>query len=595
MNTRRIILFGLLFLLLVGIGNFVWNSVQTRSQLALVAGKDAGQQEQGVQRLMGRGVLFDALQGGAPPATRLSAIAALTRMAEGGKNPEAFKEMLQMLKDPDTESAEKKTHPVRDAARDAVASVGAAYPDLLLDAAKDPDANIKAQSRDALKKIGAPLQEQMAARLGDAALRAPLGDILSSIGPQTVPLISPYLAADKLPPADKPDDVAKAKVELIETLGKFKVPEAATPIIPFKDDVDPNVRRSVVTSLSNIADPVGVQVLIEALREQSTDASARAAAAGALGAIATPEANAAMVTALSDYDFSVAQAASAGLARAGDKASGAIAQALAHPDPAVRARAAEATGGMRTTALAVRALSDTNAEVRTRAATALGDILVRANGIRGDLEKLAAATEAEARGAALKSLQTRGALMETLRPGAPPMARANAVAAFTAMSAAETDEAKKKPFDDQAAKLNDPAILAQEKVQPPLADGRNAAALTPLLNLLSDANGTVASTAAQALGRVGQPAVGPLLTRLSSANDTVAYYAAQALTSIGRTAVDALLPLAQMGNPAARWAAITLGEIGDSRAAAALEGLAQSPDADTAYAATTALAKVREG
>ncbi len=594
LNTRRIISIVLILLLVFGIGNFAINAFLTRSQLAMVAGKDAASQEEGIKRLMGRGVLFDALQGGAPPETRLSAIATLARMSEGGKNPDAFKQLLQMLKDPDTESAEKKTHPVRDAAKDAVASVGTSYSDILLDAAKDPDKNIQDQSRAALKKIGAPLQTQMAARLDDGGLRAPLGDILSSIGPDTIPLIAPYLGQEKLAKfQEKPDDLAKAKIQLIEILGKFKVPEAATPIIPFKDDVDPNVRRTVVTSLANIADPVGASVLIEALNNPETDASARAAAAGALGAIATPEADAAMMKALSDLDTSVATAAAAGLHRAGDKAKSSIAQALTNTDPAVRARTAEAAGGMRTPELAVKALKDPDVGVRLEAAAALGDILVRANGIRTDLKALAASTTDEDVEKYYKSLQTRGAVIEMFRPGAPPAAASKVIAMLTAKSAAETEEKKKKPFDDQLKKLTDTTALAKEKSAAPLPDGTTPAALAPLLTALGDSDGNVAATAARSLGRVGSPSVAPLLAKLSGTDDTVAYYASQALALIRRDAVESLMTLAQEGKPGARWAAITLGEIGDPRAAAPLETLSKSADADTAFAASAALAKVR--
>ncbi|MBC8102170.1 MAG: HEAT repeat domain-containing protein, partial [Cytophagales bacterium] len=454
----------------------------------------------GVRNLIARGVLFDALQGGAPPQTRLAAIAALGRISAGGKEPAAFKELLQMLKDPDTESAEKKTHPVRDSAVATVAKVGAAYPDLLVPAANDPDANIKAQSQAALKVIGAPLQTAMAAKLGDSGLRAPLGDILSTIGPQTIPLIAPYLKAPLLK-----DEDSAAKIQLIEVMGKFKTAEAATAILPFAKDTDPNVRRSVVTSLANIGDPAGAPVLIAALKNMGADASARAAAAGALGAIATPEANAAMGTALTDYDLSVASSAGAGLRRAGDAAQTVIAQALLSTNPYVRTRAAEAAGGLSVPALAERALaSDKDPDVRVAAARSVGDVLI-----------------------------------------------------------------------------------AQKNASP--------AALAPLLEALSDPNGSVADAAADQLGRIGLPAVAPLTTRLASGNDTVAYYASQALGGVGKPAVDGLLILAQPGKPAARWAAITLGDIGDARATPQLRALAASPDADTAYAATAALAKVRPG
>lgn len=592
LNTRRIILFGLTALFLFGIGNFAVNAVQTRSQLGMVAAKDAATQEDGVRRLMGRGVLFDALQGGAPPETRLAAIATLSRMADGGKDKAAFNELLQMLKDPDTESAEKKTHPVRDAAKDAVAKVGVAYPDVLLDAAKNPDNNIRDQSRAALKQIGAPLKEKMAERLADGGLRAPIGDILSSIGPETIPLISPYLGPAELDKfKDKPDDLTKAKLELIEIMGKFKVPEAATPILPFQKDEDPNVRRAVITSLANIGDPVGAPVLIAALTDQNTDASARAAAAGALGAIATPEANTAMLKALSDYDTSVATQAAAGLRRASDKATTYIAQALGSTDPAIRARAAEASGGLRTSALATRALSDPDANVRAAAAASLGDVLTRANGIRADLNALATATDDNAREKAYKSLQTRGAVLEVLRPGAPPQARASLEAYLKAKSEAEKDEKNRKPFDDVVKKLSDSA--SAEATAAPLADGTTPTAFAPLLAALRDTDGTVAQAASDSLARIGQPAVPSLTALLGAPDETVAYRASQTLIGISRPAVDNLLAVAQSGGSGARWAAITLGEIGDSRATSALETLSHSTDPDTASAAGAALAKVR--
>jgi HEAT repeat protein len=600
LNTRRIILFAVAALLVFGIGNFAFNAIQTRSQLAQVAAKDPQTQQAGVERLMGRGVLFDALQGGAPPETRLNAINTLARMAEGGKNEAAFKELLQMLKDPDTESAEKKTHPVRDAAKDAVAKVGAGYPDTLLDAAKNPDNNIRDQSRNALKQIGAPLKEKIAERLSDSGLRAPMGDILSSIGPDTIPLIAPYLGQAELDKyKEKPDDLAKAKIELIEMLGKFKVPQAATPIIPFQNDENPNVRRAVITSLANIADPVGAPVLISALTNPETDASARAAAAGALGAIATPEANEAMRAALSDYDTSVAIQAAAGLRRASDKAIASVAQALSDPNPAVRARAAEAAGGMRTANLAVRALSDSDPQVRAVATASLGDVLYRANGIRTDIRALAQAVDVEASEKAYKSLQTKGAVLELFRPGANPAddsgpkARQNMISYLENKIKNESDEKKRKPFEDALAKYNDPALLAGESKAVPLADGTTPAALAPLFTALRDSEGIVGQNALEALGRIGEPAIPGLVALLGGSDETVAYRASQALARIQRPAVDSLLATAQSGQAGARWAAITLGEIGDNRAVPALETLSKSSDPDTAYAAGAALAKVK--
>jgi HEAT repeat protein len=589
-NPRRIVLILLALSVVYGIGSFVWNRVQTSSQLALVGGKEATQQEQGVKSLMDRGVLFDALQGGAPKDTRLTAVATLQKLAESGKNPAAFKELLQMLKDPDTESVETKTHPVRDAAKEAITKVGAQYIDLIFAAAKDPDGNIKDQTRNALKAIGRPLKDEMAKRLGDPDLRSAMGDMLASIGPDTIPLIVPYLQQDALSKFTKPDDLAKAKIQLLDILGKFSVPEAATPALPFIRDADPNVRRAAVTSLANISAPEGAPALIAALSDPNADPAARTAAAVALGGIATPEANTTLTKALGDFDLTVATAATAGLRRAAEKASANVAQALKSPDEAIRARAAEAAGGMRSPTLAASAIADPSAAVRSIAINSLSDILAKATVIRSDIAVLATATDKTEQEKAFDSLQTRGALLDTL---SNPAAQTNALAVISARSAAAKDDDARKPFAVLTKKLTDPATRIAQSALPPLADPSAPNALAPLLKALGDTEGAVAENAVTALGRVGAPAVAPLVSLLGGANDTVAYYASQALSAIQRPAVDALVAVAVPANPAARWAAITLGEIGDARARPALEALAKSPDADTAYAATAALARVK--
>ena len=507
MTPRKYIGWGLLGLFVLGVGNFAVGNLQTRGSLGKVA-VGGTQADTGVRELMARNVLFDALQGGAAPKTRLYAVASLTQAAQDGKHPDAFKQLLQMLKDPDTETIQQKTHPVRDAVTAAVASVGTLYPDLLLDAAKDPDGAIRDQSRSALKTIGVKMQTQMAARLGDAALRSPLGDILSGIGASTVGLVAPYLSPaelDKL--KDKPDDLTAAKLQLIEIMGKYKVTEAANAVLPFEKDPEPNVRRGVITALANIADPVGEPVLRAALVDPETDASSRAAAAATLGAFGTAQANDAMVTALSDFDLAVADAAAAGLTRAAGTnevtARIAIARALQSPDAAVRARAVSATAGMTATDIAAKAITDPDASVRATAASALGTILSKRN----------------------------------------------------------------------AAPL-------------PIAE------IAPLVTALRDSDGSVADAAQRSLVTLGASSVPAVAALLSDPQETTAYYAVRTLSAIGAPSLPTLLQTAQSGHPGARWAAVTLGEIGDVSARSVLETLKTTPDTATANAASDALAKI---
>jgi HEAT repeat protein len=499
MKTRTGILIGLGIVAVLGTGNFVFNSIRTNADLRRIAGSSLAERQAGVQSLIGRNVLFDALQGGAPQTTRMNAIAALKELAKSGANPAAFKELILLLKDPDTESADSKTHPVRDAARGALIEIGSSYPELILAAAKDPDTNIRLQSIEALKKIGAPLQSALAAKMGDAAVRVPFGEVLAIIGPTSIPLITPWLAPDKL----KDSDVL-SKLALIEALGRHKVAEAAQPILRFDNDPDPNVRRAVVTALANIGDPAGAQVLVRSATSPESDASARAAAAGALGGIATPAACDALVSLLQDSDTFVAAAATAGLRRAADRAEIQIGKAAISSDPAVRARAADASGGLQSPRITLALLRDPDANVRAKAAASLADNISR-----------------------------------------------------------QTSKA-------------------------------STAELTALAAALADPDGTVAAEASSGLARCGSKAI-PVLAAALDGNDTAAYQAVRALGTIGTPALDILIKVASASNSRSRWAAVALGEIGNPVAADVLRKLQASPDADTAYVAKAALAKLATG
>ncbi|MFM7323238.1 MAG: HEAT repeat domain-containing protein, partial [Armatimonadota bacterium] len=317
---------------------FAVEGARTASSLRQIRGVDAGTRTAAVRALMDRGVLFDALQGGAPPTIRLAAIATLKAMASSGAEPKAFDELVLMLKDPDTEATDSRTHPVRDAARTAISEVGGRYPARIVDAAKHPDTNIRTHVREAMKKLVVPLRTEMASRLGDKDLRQPMGELLAMAGNESVPLILPWLSPEKLK-TNGDADVTPAKVALVEALGRFKSPVAARAILSFLDDPDPNVRRTAVAALSNIADLGTAPRLIAAARSSATDGPARASAATALGAIATDTTAAALADLLRDSDTFVASSAAAAMRRAGAVAAPWIRIALTDPDPSVRRRA----------------------------------------------------------------------------------------------------------------------------------------------------------------------------------------------------------------------------------------------------------------
>jgi len=367
--------------LVVGGVRFSVEGARTGASLGELRSGSAAERVVAVQSLIARGVLFDALQGGAPPAIRLSAIATLKEMAAKGNAPQAFDELVLLLKDPDTEAADSRTHPVRDAARAAIAEVGAGYPKQIVDAAKNPDTNIRTQVREALKPLAGALKTEMAARLGDKDLRQPMGELLALSGQDSVALVLPWLSPEKLG-GNGDADVVPAKIALAEALGRFKSPVAAKALLPFLDDSDPNVRRTAVAALSNIADPSTTAPLIAAARSRSTDGPARAAAAAALGAIATRETAAALSELLRDPDTFVAAAAATGMRRAGSVCQGEIVRALSDPDPTVRRLAADAAGGLADPAPAIDALGDGDAAVRATAARSIGDIAVAFPSVR---------------------------------------------------------------------------------------------------------------------------------------------------------------------------------------------------------------------
>ena len=195
------------------------------------------------------------------------------------------------------------------------------------------------------------------------------------------------------------------------------------------------------------------------------------------------------------------------------------------------------------------------------------------------------ATSDKSREAAVTVLTRFGAESEVNGVGIAPGARVSLIAYLTSMRDAEKDDKKKAPWDTRIAKLTG---------APPLSALAQPTEFAPLIAALSDREGA-AEAAATALGRLGPIAVEALKVKLGAGDDTLAYYASKALSTIGHDAVDGLLPLATEGNPAARWAAITLGEIRDPKAAGALEALTKSGDADTAFIAQAALSKVKPG
>lgn len=153
--------------------------------------------------------------------------------------------------------------------------------------------------------------------------------------------------------------------------------------------------------------------------------------------------------------------------------------------------------------------------------------------------------------------------------------------------------------------IGNPAALAAMKpaltdkdyqVRMAAAQGLGASA-TPqsapiLVAMLGDSNGFVAGTASNSLVVIGDPAIDPLIAALGQKGQTAPFYASQALVRMGDPAVPALIRAAQTGAPAQKtWSAVALGQIHSPEARPVLSQLTSSADPSTRWAAQQALSQ----
>ena len=120
-------------------------------------------------------------------------------------------------------------------------------------------------------------------------------------------------------------------------------------------------------------------------------------------------------------------------------------------------------------------------------------------------------------------------------------------------------------------------------------------AITPLTNLLFDADIGIRKESVRALGKIRDTkAISALAQTLC--NDTskdIKYYASEALAKIGFPAVNTLFQVIQDKNPTVRRLAVgALGEIGDQRALQPLTRVLQDTDIDVRIRAHDAIEKI---
>ncbi len=241
---------------------------------------------------------------------------------------------------------------------------------LLQRALPDADPNVL---RDALAMRNASVADQIVPKVvegmkANAAARGPGGDVLGALASrreECVKALLPLLA-------DADDGVCSGAAE---ALGKVGSPTPVPQLIDAMHKRSAQVRRVAIGAIALIAHPSGEAALTEAINNKDDDNEARAQAAVGLGRIGTPTAIATLVKALSDDDLKVQVAAVDGLAHAGQPAIPALTRAIGDPAARTRIRAIEALGAIATpsvNAALLPALRDPAVEVRTEAARALG-------------------------------------------------------------------------------------------------------------------------------------------------------------------------------------------------------------------------------
>ncbi|HZT40625.1 MAG TPA: HEAT repeat domain-containing protein [Chthonomonadaceae bacterium] len=313
----------------------------------------------------------------------------------------------------------------------------------------------------------------------------------------------------------------------------------------------------------NGADKESVPLLLAQLKD--SDEGVRAGAADALGKIGDPSAIPALVQEMHQDTAQLRRIAIGAIALIADKSGeAALTEAIDNPndDNAARAQAAAGLGKIGTPsaiATLIKALGDDDLNLRSAVVAALA----RAGRSTPD---------------APVNTRVLASLTEALH-NASANVRLGAAQALQSIAAPEADRAL-------AAILTNPSYDARERAAAATALGfpGNKAGVSPLIAALHDTSDDVASTAEQALAKIGPDATQTLLALIQKGG-TDAYYASEALGHQS-DALPSLQKAAQSPNPVEqRWVAVALGDMGVSGARQTLEQLAKSSDPDVAYVA----------
>ncbi len=211
------------------------------------------------------------------------------------------------------------------------------------------------------------IPEIVAKMVTDTAARSPGGDVLSSYTDQSAQCVQALT-----PLLNNSDDTVKEGAA--DALGKVGSKMAIPYLMPLlKENAD--VRKAAIAGIALIANKSGEAPLIEAMNDPTVDHDVREQAAVGLGKIGTPEAIAALVKALRDYDLKIQESATDALAVAGKPAIPTLLGLLKSPDTNLQYRSAQALARIalpEANAGLIAAMKDKDHRVAIQACIALG-------------------------------------------------------------------------------------------------------------------------------------------------------------------------------------------------------------------------------
>lgn len=405
----------------------------------------------------------------------------------------------------------------------------------LIAAAQSKDAMLKATAINALGQIGDPAAAESlfsAARDEDSGVRDAALDSLALLG----------ISVERLR-LDAASANPQARLAAVGTLSRLADRKAVPVIVALMKDTEWRVRAESARALGEFADKQAIDSLITALNDLSIEV--RIQSALALGRIKDSRAVAALTSSMNDRDARVSLAAAESLARMQNQQSlRVLTSLLASQDFQSRARAAQVLARV-----SAEGLPD---DVLSALASSIGD---RDTVVRFYAAEALIASGAKAIPALMKIVASE---RESDRERATKLISRMGAAAVDPLIAFMRDRSRSP--EARAAAAEALGIL------------RDAKAIPSLTEMLRDENALVRSRAAEASGRMGEPAVDALLQMAISSPHEIRASAIDALGLTGSVrAIDRIIEALKDSSPIVRTAAVRA--LGESRSQRAVEPL----------------------